>query len=90
MTSTETRHPSINSLRQWSAPTLMVVGVIVIPTLLTLLFNSFSAPDAAANVRMAFATVAGQTIAIVTVILLLVSIIIGAGDLLLQRLDLLE
>ncbi|MCP2030330.1 hypothetical protein L1277_000394 [Okibacterium sp. HSC-33S16] len=116
MTSTETEHPKTGLLGQWSAPTLMIMGVIAIPALLALLFNSFSAPDDAAFVRMAFAAVAGQTIAIVTVVGLFVSrivtrsrpseiityaaiavavivgavsIIAGASDVLLQRLDLL-
>jgi hypothetical protein len=48
----------------------------VVPLLLGLLFNSWSAPDAAAYVRMAFASVAGAVIAILTVLALLVDRII--------------
>lgn len=116
MTNVETGRADTTFLRLWGASLLLVAGVLVIPALLAILANSYSAPDAAAYVRMAFATVAGQTIAIVTVAGLLasriisraprteiirfaaigaavtfyaVSIIAAAGDMLLQRLDLL-
>ena len=41
------------------------------------MFNSYSAPDAAAYIRMAFATVAGQTIAVLTAVGLLVLMLGG-------------
>ncbi|GAA1940950.1 hypothetical protein [Agromyces allii] len=50
----------------WTA----VVGVVVVPLALGLAFNSYAAPDDAAFVRMAFAQVAGSTIAIVTMLAL--------------------
>ncbi|WP_127818282.1 hypothetical protein [Microbacterium sp. CPCC 204701] len=50
---------------------ILVVGVFLIPTALSVIFNSYSAPDAAADVRMAFAQVTGATIAIITVLGLL-------------------
>lgn len=43
-----------------------LVGILVIPLGLSLAFNSWHAPDAEAYIRMAFATVAGATIALVT------------------------
>ncbi len=116
MTNVETRRADTTFLSRWGASLILVAGILVIPALLMLLANSYSAPDAAAHVRMAFANVAGQTIAIVTVAGLLVwqivsrarrieiirfaaigavvtfyavSIIRAAGDILLQRLDLL-
>ncbi|WP_161886226.1 hypothetical protein [Marisediminicola antarctica] len=54
-------------LRGFSASVILLLGVLVVPMALVLIFNSYSAPDAAAYVRMAFAQVAGSTIAIVTV-----------------------
>ena len=59
--------------RLWgfSAGAILVVGVLVVPITLVLVFNSSSTPDAAAYVRMAFAQVVGATIAIVTVLGLL-------------------
>jgi len=48
----------------------------VIPFLLSVLSNSWSAPDAGAYVRMAFASVAGATLGIVTVVGLLLDRII--------------
>jgi xanthine/uracil permease len=58
-------------LRGFSAGVILVVGVVLVPMALGLIFNSSSAPDAAAYVRMAFAQVAGATIAIITVLGLL-------------------
>ena len=55
-------------LRGFSSGVILVMGVMVVPIAIGLAFNSYAAPDAAAYVRMAFATVAGSTIAIVTVI----------------------
>lgn len=47
-----------------------MTGVVLIPMTLAIIFNSWSAPDADAYVRMAFAQVAGATIAIATVVTL--------------------
>lgn len=52
----------------WAA----VGGVLVVPLVLTLAFNSWSAPDDAAFVRMAFAQVASGTIAVATMLALVV------------------
>ena len=65
--------PDTTSRRKLSAPVLLVGGVVVVPTLLTFVFNSWEAPDAEAFVRMAFASVAGATIAIVTALAVLIS-----------------
>ncbi|PWC08108.1 hypothetical protein DF223_01770 [Mycetocola zhujimingii] len=48
-----------------------MLGVVVVPLALVVTFNSYSAPGPDAYVRMAFAQVAGSTIAIVTVLALL-------------------
>lgn len=77
MTNGETRRADTTFLRQWGTSLILVAGVLGIPGLLAILTTSYSAPDAAAYVRMAFATVAGQTIAIVTVAGLLASRIIS-------------
>lgn len=68
-------------LRGFSAAALLLLGVGVIPWTLALLSNSWDAPDAAAYVRMAFAAVAGSTIAIVTVVGLLVDRIVRRASL---------
>ncbi|HKP08732.1 MAG TPA: hypothetical protein VJU58_15895 [Microbacterium sp.] len=58
-------------LRGFSGGVILVVGVLLVPMALVVIFNSYSAPDAAAYVRMAFAQVAGATIGIITVLGLL-------------------
>jgi xanthine/uracil permease len=60
--------------RPWSfsGGVILVLGVVLVPMALVVIFNSHSAPDADAYVRMAFAQVAGATIAITTVFGLLV------------------
>ena len=73
MTNTQTRPARATQLRSWAGPVVLVCGVMLAPFLLTIAFNSFSPPDAAAYVRMAFATVAGQTVALVTVAALFVT-----------------
>jgi hypothetical protein len=69
MTDTATQQPATGSL---PAPLLLLFGVILAPLLLGVVFNSYSAPDAAAYVRMAFASVAAIVIGIVTVLALLI------------------
>ena len=58
-------------LKGFSGGVILVVGVLIVPMALVMIFNSYSAPDGAAYVRMAFAQVAGATIAIITVLGLL-------------------
>lgn len=53
-----------------------MTGVLLIPMTLGIIFNSWSAPDADDYVRMAFAQVAGATVAIVTVVALVVQRIV--------------
>jgi xanthine/uracil permease len=55
--------------RLWgfSGGVILVVGVMLVPMAIGMVFTSYSAPDASDYVRMAFAQVAGATIAIVTV-----------------------
>lgn len=64
------------SLMGFSAPAVLALGVIVIPAALGIAFGNVSAPDDEAYVRMAFATVAGATIAIACILGLLVDRII--------------
>ncbi|WP_345752874.1 hypothetical protein [Microbacterium rhizophilus] len=71
---------SRDRLRGWSASVILVLGVFFVPMAIAFALNSWDAPDAEAYVRMAFATVAGQTIAIATVLGLLVSRIIARAD----------
>lgn len=47
---------------------ILVVGVILVPLALVFACNSWGAPDDAAYVRMAFAQVAGSTVAIMTAV----------------------
>jgi hypothetical protein len=62
-----------SGLRGFSGGVILVVGVLVVPLLLTLLFGtSTTAPDAADFVRMAFSRVIGATVAVLTVIGLLI------------------
>lgn len=72
MTDVATKPRPGTSLRGFSAPLLLLTGVVLVPLGIGLLANSWEAPDDAAYVRMAFATVSGATIAILTVLGLLV------------------
>ena len=101
--------------RRISRATILILGVLVIPAVLSITLNSYGALTVDGALRMAFATVAGQTIAILSAILVVVltvtrryawPAIVGvaiiafvitqfalgsmatAGDLLLNRLDL--
>ncbi|KQZ85565.1 hypothetical protein ASD56_04415 [Microbacterium sp. Root166] len=65
----------------FSAGVILVVGVMVVPFAITAIFMSYSAPDAADYVRMAFASVAGATIAIITVLGLLIHRIVRRSPL---------
>lgn len=55
-------------LRGFSSAAILVAGVVLVPLALNVAFTSWSAPDAHAYVRMAFAQVAGSVIALATVI----------------------
>lgn len=66
-TKPETKRP-----RGISRATVLVVGVILIPLVLGLAFNSYGALTIDGALRMAFATVAGQTIAILSAITALI------------------
>ena len=76
MTDVATKPRPGTSLRGFSAPILLVGALIIVPTALSLLNTSSSAPDDAAYVRMSFSAVAGATLAIATVLGLLVDRII--------------
>jgi hypothetical protein len=66
-TATASAPPQLRRSRGLATGIILVLGVLVVPLALTFSFNSWEAPDAAAYVRMAFASVAGSTIAIATV-----------------------
>jgi hypothetical protein len=53
--------------RRLSRTQILVLGVFVVPALLSVAFNSYGPLTEESAVRMAFATVAGQTIAILSV-----------------------
>lgn len=76
MTDTAIRPAPGTRLRGYSSGLILVTGVMLVPLAIGFLFNSWDAPDAAAYVRMAFAQVAGATIAIGTVAGLLLQRII--------------
>jgi hypothetical protein len=76
MTDVATKPRPGTSLRGFSVPILLVGALVVVPVTLGLLTTSWSTPDDAAFVRMAFASVAGATLAIATVLGLLVDRII--------------
>lgn len=68
MTDTKTQ-VGVRRNRAWTSPkAIFVVGVLLVPALLSIAANSWSEPDPADFVRMAFATVIGATVAIVTVV----------------------
>jgi hypothetical protein len=68
MTDTATaRAPQVRPSRGTLTGIILVLGVVIVPVALTLLFISRDAPDAEAYVRMAFASIAGITISLVTV-----------------------
>lgn len=68
MTLTDTKPARGTQLRELPAGAILLVGVVLVPLALVVTFNSYSAPDHDAYIRMAFAQVAGATIAIVTVL----------------------
>ncbi|MDP3949585.1 hypothetical protein [Microbacterium sp.] len=59
---------------------ILVLGILVVPTLLVVLSNSYAAPDDEAYIRMAFAAVAAHVVAICTALsVLIISIVRRAG-----------
>jgi hypothetical protein len=54
------------------APLILLCGLVLVPAAISLAANSWTSPDAAAYVRMAFATVAGVIVAVASVLVLLV------------------
>lgn len=68
MSQTDVRPAPGTRLRGYSAGVILVLGVLLIPMAIGVVFNSYSNPDADAYVRMAFAQVAGATIAMITVL----------------------
>jgi hypothetical protein len=81
MTDVATKPRPGTSLRGFSAPLLLLGGLVIVPIGLALLTTSYEAPDDAAYVRMAFASVAGATVAIITVLGLLVDRIVRRASL---------
>ena len=65
-----TRRARLYPLRPFG---ILLVGVILVPAAITLLTNSGDTPDSADYVRMAFGTVAGQTIAILSALAVFVA-----------------
>ncbi|MBD3942114.1 hypothetical protein IF188_10435 [Microbacterium sp. NEAU-LLC] len=64
------------SLRGFSAPLVLVLGLVIVPIALALMTLPQGAPTDEDYVRMAFASVAGCTIGIVSVVGLLVDRIV--------------
>ena len=56
----------------FSAALILVAGVLIIPTTLFMAAASHTAPDTSDYIRMAFAQVAGATVAIVTSVALVI------------------
>lgn len=68
MTDTQTQ-VGMRRNRVWTSPSaIFLLGVVIIPGLLGIAANSWTSPDDADYVRMAFASVIGATVAIVTVV----------------------
>lgn len=68
MTQPDTQPTSRARLSGTAASALLATGVLIVPTLLTVAFNSYFEPSYEDSVRMAFAQVAGATVAITTVV----------------------
>ena len=68
MTDTRTQ-VGVRRNRAWNSPTtIFLLGVLLVPALLSIAANSWTSPDDADYVRMAFASVIGATVASVTVV----------------------
>lgn len=66
------KSPPVSRPERISRGTVLLLGVILIPVALNVAFNSYGALTVDGALRMAFATVAGQTIAILSAITALV------------------
>ncbi|TDN91484.1 hypothetical protein [Microbacterium sp. BK668] len=66
------RTPLARKSRRISRTAVLLVGVVLIPMALTVAFNSYGALTVDGAIRMAFATVAGQTVAILSALACLV------------------
>ncbi|WP_243074345.1 hypothetical protein [Microbacterium sp. SS28] len=64
--------PARRQRRRISRGTVLLVGVVLIPMALSIAFNSYGPLTVDSALRMAFATVAGQTVAIISAIAALV------------------
>ena len=61
-------NPTVKPPRRISRGAVLLLGVILVPTVRNVVFNSYGALTVDGALRMAFATVAGQTIAILSAI----------------------
>lgn len=68
MEQTATRPLPGTRLRGYSSAIVLVVGVLLVPMALTVVFNSWTPPDAHDFVRTAFAQVAGAVVAMTTAV----------------------
>ena len=64
--------PTERKSRRMSRATVLILGVLMIPAALSITMNSYGALTVDSALRMAFATVAGQTIAILSAIVAVV------------------
>lgn len=72
MEQTDARRPPGTRLRGFSSAIILVAGVLLIPMAISLVFNSWTSPDAHDYVRMAFAQVAASVVAMTTAVGLVV------------------
>ena len=70
MTETQTQ-VGVRRNRAWTSPkAIFLLGVVIIPTILAITTTAWASPNDADYVRMAFASVIGATVAVVTVVAL--------------------
>ncbi|GAA5206432.1 hypothetical protein GCM10025774_07550 [Microbacterium kyungheense] len=65
-------HPPVKRSRRVGRGFILMLGVIVVPLALNMLFNSYGALTVDGALRMAFAAVAGQTVAVLSAMTALV------------------
>ncbi|MBW9094502.1 hypothetical protein JNB62_12475 [Microbacterium jejuense] len=65
-------NPPAKRTRRIGRSSVLLLGVVLVPTALNIVFNSYGALTVDGALRMAFATVAGQTVAILSAITALV------------------
>lgn len=80
MTVVETRAEPGTSYKGYSAPLVLLGGLVGFPLVMLLFFNHWDAPTDADYVQMAFVSVACATVAIVTVLGLLVDRILSRAS----------